>query len=146
MEPPKTTEKGDYYDDFTKTFLLEVIEEPFRSNIRRVKDNIRGMRKPVAGLAYQSVNCRYWKTLLMVSLLLNKCSLFSGCLDSQLKNRRGNLLKLRPKPSPKQTSMSNESCFGFQATAISCKIYASVSNRNRWSSLAQSRSSLWKTD
>jgi len=59
VELPKTTEKGDYYDDFTKTFLLEIIEEPFRSNIRRVKDNIRGMRKPVAGLAYQSVNCRY---------------------------------------------------------------------------------------
>jgi hypothetical protein len=40
--------RGDYYEDFTKTFLLEAIEEPFRSNIRSIKNGIRGLRKPVA--------------------------------------------------------------------------------------------------
>lgn len=36
---------GDYYKDFTNSFMLEKLEEPYRSNVRAIKNRIRGLRR-----------------------------------------------------------------------------------------------------
>jgi hypothetical protein len=41
----KSLSIGDYYKDFTNSFLLPMIREPFQANIRGLKNRIRGNRR-----------------------------------------------------------------------------------------------------
>lgn len=37
--------QGDYYKDFTSSFTLEKLEEPFKANVRAIKNRIRGLKR-----------------------------------------------------------------------------------------------------
>lgn len=36
---------GDYYKDFTNSFMLEKMDEPFKTNIRAIKNRMRGVKR-----------------------------------------------------------------------------------------------------
>ena len=37
--------QGDYYKDFTSSFTLEKLEEPYKANVRAIKNRIRGLKR-----------------------------------------------------------------------------------------------------
>lgn len=38
-------ELGDYYKDFTNSFMLEKMDEPFKTNIRAIKNRMKGLKR-----------------------------------------------------------------------------------------------------
>jgi hypothetical protein len=37
--------QGDYYKDFTSSFMLEKLEEPHKGNVRAIKNRVRAMKR-----------------------------------------------------------------------------------------------------